>query len=163
MNSHGFPLELESYQLAKICTSQRWQQRMKAAMPYENAPAFIQAAKQAFAFLEEADWLEAFAGHPMIGDLTSLREKYSQGKALSEQEQAQVNQASDQVLKELLELNYRYRDKFGFIFIVCATNKSAQEMLTILKERINHSREDELSLAALEQQKISHIRMGAYL
>lgn len=73
MNSHGFPLELESDQLAKICTSQRWQQRMKAAMPYEHAPAFIQAAKQAFAFLEEADWLEAFAGHPMIGDLTSLK------------------------------------------------------------------------------------------
>lgn len=163
MSLDQFPLELDDTQLQQICTSRCWQQRMKAAMPFRTPELFAQSAEQAFAFLQEPDWLEAFAGHPMIGDIETLEKKYAQGKALSEQEQRQIQQATQETLQELLELNQRYFSKFGFIFIVCATNKSAQEMLTILKQRINHSRKEELLLAALEQQKISHIRMGAYL
>ncbi len=156
-------IHLTPQQLAQICTSARWQALMAAAMPVETSPALRQVANQAFAQLNENDWLEAFAGHPMIGDMASLEKKYAQGKALSAKEQGQVKQAPTQVLEELLTLNQQYRDKFGFIFIVCATNKSAQEMLRLLKARIHRSYEQELQQAATEQQKISHIRMEAYL
>ncbi|QXO16198.1 2-oxo-4-hydroxy-4-carboxy-5-ureidoimidazoline decarboxylase [Vibrio ostreae] len=157
------PIDLDDQQLARICTSQRWQQYMKQAMPVAGGQDLLRAAEHAFGQLEEADWLEAFAGHPMIGDLASLEKKYAQGKALSEQEQGQVKQASAEVLQELLTLNQHYRDKFGFIFIVCASNKSADEMLGLLKARIDRSRAQELQQAATEQQKISHIRMEVYL
>ncbi len=99
----------------------------------------------------------------MIGDLDSLQKKYAQGKELSEKEQQSVKQATSDVLQELLTLNRAYHDKFGFIFIVCATNKSAEEMLSLLKERIERPRDEELQLAAVEQQKISNIRMEAFL
>ncbi|MFD2017903.1 2-oxo-4-hydroxy-4-carboxy-5-ureidoimidazoline decarboxylase [Vibrio olivae] len=92
-----------------------------------------------------------------------MQAKYGQGKALSEKEQSQVKSASQEELEELLALNLAYQDKFGFIFIVCATNKSADEMLALLKERLPRSREAELKQAAIEQRKISRIRMEAYL
>ena len=163
MSSELSVIDLNDQQLAKICTSQRWKQQMKQAMPFASGQDLLRAAQHAFGQLEEADWLEAFAGHPMIGDLASLEKKYAQGKALSEKEQSQVKQASAEVLQELLTLNQRYRDKFGFIFIVCASNKSADEMLGLLKARIDRSRAEELQQAAIEQQKISHIRMEVYL
>ncbi|MEF1311243.1 2-oxo-4-hydroxy-4-carboxy-5-ureidoimidazoline decarboxylase [Vibrio mytili] len=163
MSAANHAISLSNEQLERICTSQRWQQAMIDAMPFDSAQAVFSGAESAFAQLEENDWLEAFAGHPMIGDLKSLEKKYSQGKDLSEKEQKNVQQASTEVLQELLNLNREYHDKFGFIFIVCATNKTAPEMLDLLKARINRSREEELHQAALEQQKISQIRMEALL
>ncbi|EKO3488155.1 MULTISPECIES: 2-oxo-4-hydroxy-4-carboxy-5-ureidoimidazoline decarboxylase [Vibrio] len=163
MNSTLNQLDLSEEQLAQICTSRRWQQLMQAAMPFASAAVLFNAADAAFAQLEEADWLEAFAGHPMIGDMASLEKKYAQGKALSAKEQGQVQLASNETLQELLTLNQQYRAKFGFIFIVCATNKSADDMLGLLKARIHRTYQQELQQAAIEQQKISHIRMEAYI
>lgn len=149
--------------LAQICTSKRWIQAMKSQMPFESSSAMQKAAINAFEQLEESDWLEAFAGHPMIGDISSLQKKYAQGKALSEKEQGEVKNAPIETLQELLDLNKQYLEKFGFIFIVCATNKSAEEMLAMLKARIVRTRAEELQQASIEQQKISQIRMEAYL
>ncbi len=163
MNAVNHALSLSEEQLERICTSKRWQQEMNIRMPFDSAEALLRSAEIAFTKLSENDWLEAFAGHPMIGDLTSLKQKYSLGKDLSQKEQNQVKLASNDVLRELLTLNHAYYDKFGFIFIVCATNKSAEEMLNLLKTRINRSRDDELQQAAIEQQKISKIRMEAFL
>lgn len=166
--------------LEKICSSQRWQTlvlklikeqfpegqysgTLKGHSPQLDQNITGQALKEladkAFCQLLEEDWLEAFSGHPMIGDISSLKEKYAHGKNLSEKEQSQVSQASDTVLHTLLELNHHYLDKYGFIFIVCATNKSALQMLEILQSRIKNSRADELLNASIEQRKISHIRM----
>ncbi|WP_165311234.1 2-oxo-4-hydroxy-4-carboxy-5-ureidoimidazoline decarboxylase [Vibrio ziniensis] len=156
-------LELDDQALNKICTSQKWVALVKEKMPFADADALKSAAIAAFTELEEQDWLEAFAGHPMIGDISTLQKKYAQGKSLSEKEQGGVKGASDDTLQQLLSLNKEYVEKFGFIFIVCATNKSADEMLTMLKARINRTREQELQQAAIEQQKISQIRMEAYL
>lgn len=163
MSTVNLALSLSDEQLERICTSQRWQQEMKIRMPFDSIASLLRSAEIAFTKLKENDWLEAFAGHPMIGDLNSLKKKYSQGKDLSEKEQKNVKQASTEVLQELLTLNRKYHDKFGFIFIVCATNKTAEEMLNLLKGRINRSRDEELHQAALEQQKISKIRMEALL
>lgn len=156
-------LELDDQALNKICTSQKWVALVKEKMPFDDADALKSAAIAAFTELEEQDWLEAFAGHPMIGDISTLQKKYAQGKSLSEKEQGGVKGASNETLQQLLSLNKEYVEKFGFIFIVCATNKSADEMLTMLKARINRTREQELQQAAIEQQKISQIRMEAYL
>lgn len=163
MGAVNHALSLNDEQLERICTSQRWQQEMNIRMPFDSADSLLRSAEIAFTKLKENDWLEAFAGHPMIGDLNSLKKKYSQGKDLSEKEQQSVKQATNDVLHELLTLNREYLDKFGFIFIVCATNKSAAEMLSLLKARINRSRDEELEQAAIEQQKISKIRMEAFL
>ncbi|MCA0934381.1 2-oxo-4-hydroxy-4-carboxy-5-ureidoimidazoline decarboxylase [Vibrio alginolyticus] len=163
MGAVNHALSLNDEQLERICTSQRWQQEMNIRMPFDSADSLLRSAEIAFTKLKENDWLEAFAGHPMIGDLNSLKKKYSQGKDLSEKEQQSVKQATNDVLQELLTLNREYLDKFGFIFIVCATNKSAEEMLSLLKARINRSRDEELEQAAIEQQKISKIRMEAFL
>ncbi len=163
MSALNLALNLSEEQLDRICTSKRWQQEMNIRMPFDSAESLLRSAEIAFTRLTENDWLEAFAGHPMIGDLNSLKKKYSQGKDLSEKEQQSVKHAATDVLQELLTLNREYHDKFGFIFIVCATNKSAEEMLSLLKARINHSRDDELQQAAIEQQKISKIRMEAFL
>lgn len=149
-------------QLAKICTSEHWQHLMLHSAPYCDFSAFCDHAEKAFCQLNEQDWLEAFAGHPMIGDLSTLAGKYSQGQSLSEAEQSGVNGASEEVLKQLIELNHAYKDKFGFIFIVCATEKSASEMLAILTSRISNNISTELLNASIEQRKISRIRMEAY-
>ena len=156
-------LELDDQALNKICTSHKWVSLVKAKMPFKSPSELKNAAEEAFAELEEQDWLEAFAGHPMIGDISTLQKKYAQGKSLSEKEQGGVKGASGDTLQQLLSLNKEYLEKFGFIFIVCATNKSADEMLTMLKARLNRTREQELQQAAIEQQKISQIRMEAYL
>ena len=109
--------------------------------------------------VNEQDWLEAFQGHPMIGDLNSLKKKYAQGANLSAKEQSGAASASEHVLNELLELNQKYVERFGFIFIVCASGKSALEMLQLLKGRINRSQMQELETASQEQKKITMIRI----
>ncbi|CAH0526193.1 2-oxo-4-hydroxy-4-carboxy-5-ureidoimidazoline decarboxylase [Vibrio hippocampi] len=155
-------LTLSNTQLAQICTSQRWQYLMQRNAPFADYRALCLAADQAFSELNESDWLEAFAGHPMIGDLSTLEKKYSQGKQLSAHEQAGVNNAEQAVLEQLLTLNQAYLDKFGFIFIVCASEKSASEMLTLLTQRINNPRNQELITASVEQRKISQLRLEVY-
>lgn len=155
-------LVLSEEQLAQICTSKKWIRAMQLEAPFADFASFSTSADKIFSQLTEEDWLEAFSGHPMIGDLSTLKKKYSQGKSLSEREQSQVSAASTEVLQNLLDMNHAYLKKYGFIFIVCATGKSAQEMLDILSQRYQNSRTTELLNASAEQRKISRIRMEAY-
>jgi 2-oxo-4-hydroxy-4-carboxy-5-ureidoimidazoline decarboxylase len=104
--------------------------------------------------------MEAFSHHTKIGDLKSLQEKFSATKEWASGEQQSVSAATDQVLIELKELNEAYENKFGYIFIICATGKSAEEMLSALKQRILNDGEDELKIAAEEQRKIMHLRIN---
>lgn len=147
----------------QCCGAVRWAQVMAGNRPYPSAEALYQAAKDAFTRLQEADWLQAFAQHPKIGDLDSLREKYSTAARWSESEQAGVESASEAVLQELAAKNQAYLKKFGFIFIVCAAGKSAVEMLGRLDQRLGNDRQTELGIAADEQQKITFIRLEKLL
>src|ERR1035438_10370629 len=106
--------------------------------------------------LSEADWKEAFSTHPRIGE-TSGASKWSR------QEQRSVDSAAQQVLAELAELNQLYFEKFGYIYIVCATGKSAAEMLESLQQRLTHDPQTELLYAAAEQTKITHLRLDKLL
>jgi OHCU decarboxylase len=103
--------------------------------------------------LAEIDWLEAFAAHPRIG------ERAADARGWSRQEQSRVGEASRETLDAIAAANRAYEDKFGFRYIVCATGKSADEMLTIARERVANERAREVARAAEEQRKITDLRL----
>jgi 2-oxo-4-hydroxy-4-carboxy-5-ureidoimidazoline decarboxylase len=147
----------------QCCTSGHWIERMVATRPYASADALRQQADSHWRDMAEADYLEAFDGHPKIGDVGSLKAKYANTKALAAGEQSGVNVATDEVIRRLAAGNRQYEEKFGFIFIVCATGKSAEEMTDLLEARLPNERQVELENAAEEQRKIFHIRLNQLL
>jgi 2-oxo-4-hydroxy-4-carboxy-5-ureidoimidazoline decarboxylase len=144
----------------RACGSSRWVDRMMARRPFATDARLLFAARNEWFGLTEADWLEAFSHHPRIGDRAALEARFPKTHDLSAKEQAGVGAAHDDVLTALADGNNAYFDKFGFIFIVCATGKSAEEMLDLLRERLTHDRANELRIAAEEQAKITALRLG---
>jgi 2-oxo-4-hydroxy-4-carboxy-5-ureidoimidazoline decarboxylase len=132
----------------RCCGSQRWVEGMIARWPFKSSDALLTAAEDEFQRLNRADWLEAFAAHPKIGDFQSLKQKFASTAALCSAEQAGAQGADDQVLQALADGNRDYETKFGHIFIVCASGKSAAQMLSILLSRLNIDATFELSIAA---------------
>jgi 2-oxo-4-hydroxy-4-carboxy-5-ureidoimidazoline decarboxylase len=132
---------------------------MTQGRPYARDQALVAKAAEAWEKLGRNDWLEAFGAHPKIGDIESLKAKYRATKDLAAGEQSGVAVASQQVLEELAAKNKEYEEKFGYIFIVCATGKTADEMLQILKERIVNSPDEELRNAIEQQKKITRLRL----
>lgn len=145
--------------LAKCCGARRWVERMAALRPFASIDALNEAADRIWWELEPADWLEAFTHHPKIGDRESLRQKFASTAAWASNEQSGTTAASEDVLAALAEGNQAYDRKFGHIFIVCATGKSAQEMLDILQSRLPNDPATELRIAAEEQRKITRLRL----
>jgi len=113
--------------------------------------------------LTPGDWKEAFSHHPKIGDIKSLRQKFASTAQWAEGEQSGVAQTSERVLRELAEGNNLYEAKFGYIFIVCATGKGAEEMLEMLNRRLSNYPEEEIRIAAEEQRKITRLRLEKLL
>jgi 2-oxo-4-hydroxy-4-carboxy-5-ureidoimidazoline decarboxylase len=147
--------------LFRACGSSRWVDRMMARRPFATDARLLFAARNEWFGLTEADWLEAFSHHPRIGDRSALESRFPKTHDLSAKEQAGVGAAHEDVLTALADGNNAYVEKFGFIFIVCATGKSAEEMLDLLRERLTHDRANELRIAAEEQAKITALRLGA--
>ena len=147
----------------QCCTSSSWVNKMIKAMPFTDQKNLVNTANQNWQGLDESDYLEAFEGHPRIGDVNSLREKYASSKELASGEQNAVQDASEKILSELSIGNEKYYRKFGFIFIVCATGKSALEMLELLTERLSNDRTTELMISVEEQRKIFQIRLDKSL
>ncbi|MEM7207646.1 MAG: 2-oxo-4-hydroxy-4-carboxy-5-ureidoimidazoline decarboxylase [Pseudomonadota bacterium] len=145
--------------LQGCCTSQKWIERMVNARPFADRAALLEAASEHWCDLHETDYLQAFEGHPKIGDVGSLRSKYAATKALAGSEQSGVDSASEETLQRLSRGNIDYEDKFGFIFIVCASGKSADEMLGLLEARLPNDRATELHNARVEQAKITALRL----
>ena len=138
-------------ELLRCCGSREWVQAMAGARPFQSVAALCSEAEQIWWRLSPADWLEAFRAHPKIGGRTS--------DSQAAQEQAAVGSATVPTVTGLAQGNDEYLSKFGYIFIVCATGKSAEEMLAILRSRLASDPEDELRLAAAEQSKITRIRL----
>ena len=132
---------------------------MVAGGEFASDQELMARAERDWDSLVEADYLEAFLAHPRIGDVDSLRQKYANTKAIAGGEQSGVDSADEATLKRLAEANDEYFDKFGFIFIVCATGKSAKQMLEILEARLPNDRDTEVANAAAEQLKITKIRL----
>jgi len=153
------PAAEASHTFMQCCTSSTWVNNMVAARPFADEAALKQAADDAWVGLTEQDYFEAFEGHPKIGDVSSLRAKYANTKELAGNEQGLVKEANDTVLEVLSQGNSDYEEKFGFIFIVCATGKSAKQMSDLLQARLPNSRAQELVNAAEEQRKIFQLRI----
>lgn len=144
------------------CGARRWAAAMVALRPIATVAELSSAADREWSRMEEADWMQAFACHPRIGDRKPAHAS-AQSAAWSAQEQSSTTSAEDRVLAELAEGNAIYEHRFGFTYIVCATGKSADEMLAILKRRLNSSRAKELREAAEQQRQIMQIRLGKWL
>ena len=131
---------------------------MRGNFLYRSWDELEAAADRIWYNLKEQDWLEAFRGHPKIGDMDMLRRKFSTDEWCSN-EQKGAKHAKESVLKELQKDNEEYENHNGFIFIVCATGKSADEMLAILRQRLANDRITELNNACREQAKITKLRL----
>ncbi|MBL4624369.1 MAG: 2-oxo-4-hydroxy-4-carboxy-5-ureidoimidazoline decarboxylase [Flavobacteriales bacterium] len=147
----------------KCCVSKSWINGVLNSMSFDTADDLYQASDKSWSNCKETDWLEAFTGHPKIGDISSLAKKFSNTHGWAGHEQSGMNTAEMDVIKRLSLGNNNYADKFGFIFIVCAKGKSAQEMLDLLEQRLPNNRKDELQIAAVEQHKITRIRLEKLL
>jgi OHCU decarboxylase len=144
------------------CGARRWAGAMVAARPIASVVDLSAAADRIWRTMEEPDLLEAFACHPRIGDRKHAHAS-AKSVAWSRQEQSTAAQAADRILSELAAGNALYEQRFGFTYIVCATGKSAEEMLAILNRRLASDRATELAEAAEQQRQITQIRLGKWL
>lgn len=147
--------------LSRACGSSRWVERMLARRPFGRDAKLLQVARVEWFGLTEADWLEAFSQHPRIGDRASLEARFPATHDLSAREQGGVSAARAETIDALAAANQLYYERFGFIFIVCATGKSADEMLALLRSRLSNDRAAELRIAAEEQAKITALRLSS--
>lgn len=144
---------------SQACAAENWCKQMVANRPYASLNALLNTAKTVWNTMQEADFLQAFEAHPMIGDVNSLKAKFASTQHMAAHEQDGASSASDDTLQALHNLNHQYLAQNGFIFIICATGLSADTMLSALQNRIEHSREQEIAIAAAEQIKITLIRL----
>ncbi|UFH52430.1 2-oxo-4-hydroxy-4-carboxy-5-ureidoimidazoline decarboxylase [Spirosoma sp. KNUC1025] len=149
--------------LTTCCGSSAWVGEMAKLFPVESRESLFEQTEIIWYACSENDWREAFTHHPKIGDIQSLREKFATTNEWASGEQAGVSTASHEVLEKLAEGNRLYEEKFGYIFIVCATGKSAVDMLAILESRLPNSPEEEILIAMQEQLKITKIRLEKLL
>lgn len=149
--------------LRKCCGSTAWVEAMGQIFPIPDMEALFEQASIIWYSLSEQDWREAFTHHPKIGDINSLKEKFASTSTWAAGEQAAVQGSSQAVLEALAEENTRYEEKFGYIFIVCATGKTAGEMLALLRARLPNEPAKEIKIAMAEQAKITQIRLEKLL
>ena len=150
-------------ELMKCCGSSTWVKMMMAYFPVDDIDLLMDEAEQMWYECSEEDWKEAFSYHPKIGDVESLTNKFASTAQWASGEQSGVNVASEETIKAIAEGNHLYEEKFGYIFIVCATGKSAEEMLEMLQSRLENKPEDEILIAADEQNKITKLRIEKLL
>ena len=149
--------------LARCCGASAWVERMIARRPFVNLNHLLGIAHAFWMGLGPDGWREAFGHHPRIGDLESLRRRFADTADLALREQAAVAAASRVVLEALAEGNRAYEERFGYIFIVFASGRPADEMLALLKGRLGNDPEAELGIAAREQWKIMRLRLDTML
>ena len=149
-------------ELLKCCGSIQWTEKMLAARPYKSIPHLLELAGQIWSDLGEVDYLEAFAAHPKIG-ASKPPDNAKNTESWTSKEQAGMMSADEQTKLKLKTENQKYAEKFDYIFIVCATGKSASEMLEMLRIRLENSPETELEIAASEQMKITNLRLNKML
>lgn len=159
----GLSQESAREELLRCCGSARWVDGMLSRRPFGAKAMAFAASDAAWAATAEKDWLEAFSHHPRIGGKDALRAKFAATQSWAHGEQAGAAAADEKTLDALAKGNADYESKFGFIFIVCATGKSAAEMLALLNARLPNERQKELHNAAAEQAKITKIRLEKLL
>jgi 2-oxo-4-hydroxy-4-carboxy-5-ureidoimidazoline decarboxylase len=161
LNGLNAPARAEA--LTKCCGATAWVTALNQQFPFATPEALFSAAATTWQNLTEGDWREAFTHHPKIGDVNSLKEKFASTSTWAAGEQGAVKQASQATLEALAAGNEAYEQKFGYIFIVCATGKSADEMLALLQARLPNGPAAEIHIAMAEQAKITQLRLEKLL
>lgn len=156
---NDLPLTQLKETLTKCCGSRSWVEKMCSIFPVANEHTLLNQADKNWLECNEDDWMEAFRHHPKIGDIDSLKNKFFSTGKWAEEEQSAVKNTTPEVLEALAAGNKLYEDRFGYLFIVCATGKSAEEMMSLLRSRLLNTPEDELRIAIKEQNKIMQMRL----
>lgn len=139
-----------------ICGSTKFAAEMAKGAPFSSLSQAVELSRDIW--WNEVDisgWLDTFAAHPQIGDGKSLKGRWSKGE-----QSAALNTATDSTLQELVDWNQKYKEKFGFIFLICASGRSTPEILDAIKKRFRNRPIVELEIAAGEQQKITELRLA---
>lgn len=177
---NDLPTDRAEDDLLACCGSTAWARRMAEARPFASVDALHEESERVWWSLGPSDWLEAFRAHPRIGErkpatargaaeTSAAEESAAEGNAArrgatwSEEEQAGAQAAERATLERLARGNREYEDKFGHVFLICATGRTADEMLASLLDRMEHDPETELRVAAAEQSKITHLRLEKLL
>ena len=159
----SMPREQAEAEFLKCCGAQRWASAMTTARPFANVDELLTKADSIWQSLGAEDRLEAFRAHPKIGEKKAAAAQSEEARIWSAQEQSGISDAAAETMAALAAGNRDYEQRFGFIFIVCATSKSSEEMLAILQARLQNDAETEIAVAAEEQRKITRLRLEKLL
>lgn len=143
----------------RCCGSSRWATGMVERRPFSSSSEMLDEADRICQGLSQEDWKEAFAHHPKIGATGSGEKKHEATRTWSSEEQAGIQQASVSTRQALAHANSEYENRFGYIFIVCATGKNEREMMELLQRRLTNDPGTEIGIAAEEQRKITRLRL----
>jgi 2-oxo-4-hydroxy-4-carboxy-5-ureidoimidazoline decarboxylase len=157
------PREEAERNILPCCGSRAWAVSVASKRPILDEASLLETSNEIWRSLGEADWLDAFRSHPRIGESRAEHNSAPQSSAWSAQEQQKAAMAGDSVKMALKQGNVEYERKFGRIFIVCATGKSASEILEILRRRLHNDDATELRQAAEEQRQIMHLRLKKWI
>ena len=160
---NSLPRQQLSEILMACCGSASWVKKMVSLFPADDIKTLLKNAEEQWWFCSEEDWREAFAHHPKIGNPESAGIKDAISITWARNEQAGIKGATHQTIELLTDCNYGYEKKFGYIFIVCATGRSAEEMLNALQARLKNNPAKEIGIAAAEQNKITKLRLQKLL
>ena len=160
---NSLPAEEAVEVLLQCCGSKGWATQMAENRPYPGIEALLTRASEIWWSLQPGDWLEAFRSHPKIGEKKATEKVSAKSHQWSGQEQSGMSVAAQETANALAALNHVYEQKFGYIFIICATGKTPEEMLSALRDRLQNDVEAELPVAAVEQSRITGLRLKKLL
>ncbi len=160
---HTLSPEAAATEILSCCGSPAWAANVAARRPYSDEESLFAAANACWLSLPEADWLEAFRSHPRIGEKHAQNKTTATSAAWSQSEQSQVQQADAAILLRMQKGQRAYEERFGRIFIVCASQKQPAELLAILEHRLHNDPMRELVESAAQQQQIMHLRLRKWL
>jgi OHCU decarboxylase len=160
---NALPAANAEAELLTCCGSREWARRVAALRPFAGEDALFDAADVVWWALDREDWLEAFRSHPRIGEKKAEAGQTQREQGWSRGEQAGMDAAEDATRRALVDGNRAYEARFGHIYLVCATGRSADELLAILTDRQQNEPEAELRVAAGEQAKITRLRLEKLL
>ena len=160
---HALPPEEAAAEVLSCCGSQAWAACLVAMRPFAEEQSLFAAADGCWQNLTQADWLEAFRSHPRIGEQHAQKQTTATSAAWSRSEQSQMSDADAGILMRMREGHREYEERFGRIFIVCASGKQPAELLRILERRLSNDSEQEMLESAAQQQEIMQLRLRKWL
>jgi 2-oxo-4-hydroxy-4-carboxy-5-ureidoimidazoline decarboxylase len=157
------PQAAAAAEILPCCGSARWAQLLAQARPFADEASLFHHSDTVWLDLGASDWDEAFRSHPRIGERKAAASATQQSASWSEKEQSSVDHSGTETLTRLAEGNRLYEERFGRIFLVCATGRSAVEMLAILERRLENDPASELQEAVEQQRQITQLRLRKWL